>query len=440
MRRKLVGKIVLFIVAIISLIGCNNDRPSPVCVDTACGYLTKKLEWAITPQFDAVNPFDKNGRAWVQQDDKIGLINLSGEWIIPPQFDETKYFTDNGLACVKQNDKYGYVDKTGKFVIELQFDGALSFDDNVLALIEQNDKYGYIDKTGKFVIEPRFDDMFFFDNGLAEVKQDGKYGYIDKTGKIVIEPQFDNADSFADNGLAYVKQSGKYGFIDKTGQFVFELPYDFVASFASNGLAVFKEKNGKYGYIDKTGQYAIKPQFEDAYSFTDNGLAQVEQNGKSFYIDKTGTIIPILSDLVAYGSRRLYMRYNGVYNMLYRRDIQQGERHLVNSKGKTVAYMDSICDVSVLVDTKENVLWPQKTADQICEEKRDAERKRIQANIQSCSDVYIGQSFSRPVKSFWNDTEFYVVMRIVPEEGYVVARIKYGNNDNSYTFNCSDVY
>jgi hypothetical protein len=185
-------------------------------------------------------------------------------------------------------------------------------------------KEGYINGKGEIVIPPRFDWVGgdFADNGLAYAKENGKWGYIDKTGAFIIPPRFDDAGNFADNGLAAVKENGRYGYIDKTGAFIISPRFDDAGDFADSGLALVTE-NGIYGYIDKTGTFIIPPCFDKAGDFADNGLAHVKENGKYGYIDRNGQFV-----------------------------LSESE----------------VCETKVLVNARNEVVWPQKTSAQICEE------------------------------------------------------------------------
>jgi len=47
------------------------------------GYLTPEEAWAVTPRFEAANPFADDGGAWVRFQGKYGRINIKGEWVVP---------------------------------------------------------------------------------------------------------------------------------------------------------------------------------------------------------------------------------------------------------------------------------------------------------------------------------------------------------------------
>ena len=172
------------------------------------GYIDKKGDYVIEPQYEFAGAFGANGLAGVQDADSSlwGYIDKKGDYVIEPQYEGAGDFGANGLAVVKDADSrlWGYIDKKGDYVIEPQFEVVSGdFSENGLALVMDADSelYGYIDKTGDYVIKPQFEVVpgDFSENGLALVADADSelYGYIDKTGDYVIEPQFIAAGDFA---------------------------------------------------------------------------------------------------------------------------------------------------------------------------------------------------------------------------------------------------
>ncbi len=287
------------------------------------GYINKKGEYVITPQFSEAYPFDSDGTAVVFVGNKLAIIDKTGKFIVQPKL-EVEYtyfegFADNGLAVV---DDCKYIDKKGNIVIELDSGFGGSFAKNGLALVGLNvngeQKYGYIDKTGSFVIEPQFSKAYGFnDEGLALVYSEtkGQYGFIDKNGeyKITVPYGYEALDSeFSDNGWLTVCSENKCGLMDKKGNVFIKPQFDSV-KVISNGWALvlksdaeeydgYREVHTEYGFVTPNGEI-IEPQFEDAgysvsfdgsyigYCLSDNGLQPVCKDGKWGYIDETGEFV-----------------------------------------------------------------------------------------------------------------------------------------------------
>ena len=163
------------------------------------GYINRKGEYAIQPQFREAKDFSE-GVALVQRESpgggKYTFIGKDGEVAVPGEFDVGHSFSE-GLAAVetgvrfelnqKVAGKVGFIDKTGKYVILPRFEVASRFSEGLASVCEKWQVCGYIDRLGRFVNAPIYFDAWDFSDGLARVavKQDDGYFYIDKTGKNV---------------------------------------------------------------------------------------------------------------------------------------------------------------------------------------------------------------------------------------------------------------
>jgi hypothetical protein len=276
------------------------------------GYINKKGDVAIEPQFSMVGKF-KDGLALIQTESyQFAFINQKGKIVIGPS--ETMYtdFSD-GLAYTWNSDEINYIDKTGKIALKVKYSDARLFHDGLAAVMQLdkdgNGKWGYIDKKGKIVIKPQFVEAGDFPDGpkgdgLAKIGvPDDKniygfsYGYIDKTGKIVIKPKFLSASDFSE-GVAYGFDAQKeriYGYFDKTGKWVIQPQFeggvgDFHDGLAPAGIFEKGEQSMKMGYIDKKGKFVIKAEYSSANRFSE-GLAAVLKDGKVGFIDSKGKFV-----------------------------------------------------------------------------------------------------------------------------------------------------
>ena len=287
------------------------------------GYINKKGEWVIPPQFKNVSDFLENNELAAAQaaegedSHDWGYINRQGEWVIPPQFETTSNFTANGLARVEVKvdgkRKTGYINRQGQWVIPPQFEYGGLFTDNGLALvivsINGTTKYGYIDRKGEWVIPAKFystDDFSANELAVAQLEKDGKKGYLDTWGEWAIPPKFSDAHTFSANGLAAARSEG----------------------------------NGKWGYIDSKGEWVIKPQFYYAYSFDKNGIAKVQRNKDDYpaFINSKGKVIMQFKD-----KRDNYEQSNGLF-YTYRDD----DLVIVNMQGKKIVEKNHDCGTAYI--------------------------------------------------------------------------------------------
>ncbi|MDQ3109522.1 MAG: WG repeat-containing protein [Bacteroidota bacterium] len=129
----------------------------------------------------------------------FGYIDKKGNWAIKPQFTEANSFS-NGLAVVNLNyQKSGYIDKTGKFVVPPKYDYAGNFA-NGYALVRIN-MYDpvYIDKTGKVSktvtpAHPAGDKSIPL---LLHYGPNGYFGFVDAKGDEKIPHEFSEAGNFS---------------------------------------------------------------------------------------------------------------------------------------------------------------------------------------------------------------------------------------------------
>lgn len=190
------------------------------------GFIDKAGKLVIQPRFRtrkgtesyvtiATSRF-KEGLACVREGELYGYINKRGEFVIPPQFDDAQEFSE-GLAWVVGSDrkKVGWIDKSGRWVVTGV--GGRGFQEEVITIymerlidwrysegltqfiIKSEGRYmrGYMDRRGRVVIKPRGEDEFGiltpFVGGVAmvffyektEAGTASKYGYIDKSGRFI---------------------------------------------------------------------------------------------------------------------------------------------------------------------------------------------------------------------------------------------------------------
>lgn len=226
------------------------------------GYLDKRGNIAIAPDFSKANPFSEGLATAVRQSkwvviDQAGTIVTSTE---PKDFSslgnfseglclaavkcESKHYPKSETTNAKVTDRdgyvivpqtYGFIDKFGKVIIPPRFDSAESFFEG-LARVTVNEKNGFVDKKGNQVVAPTFDDAHKFSESLAAAKKGQLWGFIDKTGQFVIQPQYSNVRDFRE-GLAAVAIEGKWGFIDKLNKLAIPATLDAVSDDFNDGLA-----------------------------------------------------------------------------------------------------------------------------------------------------------------------------------------------------------
>ena len=133
----------------------------------------------IKPQFVRVEPFHE-GRAIVETDEGVGLINKRGKWIIAPEHKELYWSADYNIATICNTNGWAIYDSLGNRRSRY-YDYMGSCPDHRIAVCADK-RWGYIDTHGCEVIALRYDDAFEYENGRARVVLDGRPLEIDIDG------------------------------------------------------------------------------------------------------------------------------------------------------------------------------------------------------------------------------------------------------------------
>lgn len=224
------------------------------------GMFNAKFETVIQPVFYSLGSMSDAGLATCKQtsDGKWGYVDKKGQMAIAPQFDYAYTFQD-GAAVVEMGDNYGLIDKSGSFLITPMYKGGLSSlgESRIGFRDEKTGKMGMLDQKGNVIVAAMYDGgSFFADNGLIPVSQGKFVGYLDKNGNIKLPLAFNQASPFYE-GYAWIQraENSNAELIDTKGNNVLTLGQDEepYTNF-HNGLAlVYNYKSRQYRYIDKKG-------------------------------------------------------------------------------------------------------------------------------------------------------------------------------------------
>ena len=216
-------------------------------------------------------------------DSPMGFIDRKGNWAIEPQFSfywavglagESRFFNDAELATLGRDGKHGAIDKTGKIVIPFIYDDLHIFREG-LAAYKQGDLYGYIDTAGNVVIPAKYEATSGFSGGIAVVYDGTSAFLIDRKGaEIPGADAIDPGNYFGthSDGSTWIQMpGGKYVTTMEGGKFGFgvisytpDLPerqemdgwaYDEVVSAISAGLVPVTLQNMYRGNISR-GDYS----------------------------------------------------------------------------------------------------------------------------------------------------------------------------------------
>jgi len=194
-----------------------------------------------------IGNFNK-GVALAKKDDKYGYINRKGDFIIKPEYEYGSGSFSNGIAVIELNNYKGYILRSGKVIVQPQYKTAKPFYSKSYAKVTDNNKANYIKRNGELVSNTWFDDIEYLEKNIFKIKENGKYKIIDAEGED-LSSNYSKIDKFK-NGIAKVKLNGLYGFINLEGKEIVKAQYSKADNFY-NGL-VQVEKSNKEAYINET--------------------------------------------------------------------------------------------------------------------------------------------------------------------------------------------
>lgn len=165
------------------LIGSFDDKVAMVRLAGHRGLINSTGQLIGNQKYNEALTNFSEGLIAVRVDNQVGYLNRRGEWAIRPQFNSGRAFSE-GLAAVKIGEKFGYINKAGRVVIKPQFDEAIEFSEG-LATVKIEWRYGFIDREGVIRIPPRFNSVTSFRGGAALARTWDSEGYINRNGEFI---------------------------------------------------------------------------------------------------------------------------------------------------------------------------------------------------------------------------------------------------------------
>lgn len=247
----------------------HDDRAAAVGPTGRWGYIDRRGQWAILPEYVWAKPFHE-GHAPV-------AIALPNTWTMLDReghrvFGATTYGDvgelDEGVAPVMNaNQECGYVDAKGKVVVPFKFHACRAFADGLAAVsldpIGLAGKAVFINHDGAVTLPGPFLQVNAgFEGGLAVVHSRTGDFFIDHTGARASPPasntlHLNELTPFQD-GLASARV-GRVGYLNRAGDVAIPFRYAMGQSFHHGLARVVDDKTRGWGYIDTTGTYRWGP-------------------------------------------------------------------------------------------------------------------------------------------------------------------------------------
>ncbi len=257
-----------------------HDGLAGIRVNEKTGFINREGKIIIPPDYYLVKRFSDGLAAAVKvEDGKYGYLDKKGNWAITPQYDQAYDFID-GRAMVEKDGKHQMIDKNGNVKIRFEeklqvgFTRAKFYDNRII--YSKNEMFGILNEKGKRVTPPKFKGCgFLYSEGLIGVSEtcegsalscEGGYYFIDVNGEKVINGPFEDVSTFSE-GVCWVKKGGVWGLIDKSGNWLIEPMLDNMPSLFTDGISQgYYEVQGSgflpdkiYFYFTKRGEIIWEP-------------------------------------------------------------------------------------------------------------------------------------------------------------------------------------
>lgn len=251
-----------------------KDKPNHYIVSGGLwGYydLANKVE-LVSPQYNQVSAFYKDGVAWVQKGGDLvfqirvreeknakgkvenleRMFEVFGFYSILRQFERYKAsgqwalinkkgelltdFTFTTVGDFKSgyawayNNGYGVLNMSGKTIIPFQYENISEcFDGNVFWVWQKDGKgdddlIGLVNADNKLLTEFKYNRVTDFDDGVAWAKIGEKWAVVSDKGKELSDFIYDKHGKFT-NGVAYVSKDNLYGYINSSGNLITNIEY-----------------------------------------------------------------------------------------------------------------------------------------------------------------------------------------------------------------------
>lgn len=243
------------------------------------GYINKKGEWVIKPEYDLVLPFSE-GVGVVGKDNLFGLIDYKGKEIVSPQYESIGTFKE-GRGTFVNKEGMGVLDTKGKVITKKYYGYVGDYSEGLAIVLEKQDNgkryYGYINRKGDEVIVPTYEAANDFVNGKALVQtEEQTYALINKKGQVLTVIHKPVVYGYQDGAMIYSDSiDGLRGYLDTKGDVLIPAEYTFAEPF-EDGVAVVGNSSGytgEEGLIDRTGKWIYEPTFDEIHYLGEERVA-----------------------------------------------------------------------------------------------------------------------------------------------------------------------
>jgi hypothetical protein len=332
------------------------------------GFVDKKGNLVIKPQFDSVLSGFNQGFAVVMKSSQVGVINSSGNTIVPFEFSHVSVLQNNLFPVRNHQGLWGFFHQNGKSALDCQYNN-FRFRDHGVILVQKEGHWGSVDMSGKTLVKNiyreleylpqkrtynayvyndwklldinnqrqgqfKYDSLKPVGNKVFKYMMLGKYGLVDMENKPITTYKYDYI-GHEKYGKFEVKIWDKVGVIDASGHEVLPVDFEKVLIDSVGIRAAIKTKEGKlwWGLYDHSGAKLLTPNYPFLGELGDGLVPAVAENGIWRYINLEGkTVLPF-----KYAKAGPFV--DGLAQVT---DYQSEKQYFINNKGVQVVSYDEI--------------------------------------------------------------------------------------------------
>jgi hypothetical protein len=207
---------------------------------------------------DSIEPFINSTTAFVQKNNKFGLINLKGELISDIKYDSFRPFFNNNACVAEKNDgklNWGIINESGKMICELKYFDVANFNEGYGGVCKKfgtSYRWAFVDKNGKEIT-----DFIYLNSSLVRTHDAIKFS----EGKCCVQIQDNN--------------SNLWQIINKKFEVINQLDLDeafHIYPYFGNFAKVLHIEKNKIGFINTAGDLIKKIEYkqDNAIELIDN--------------------------------------------------------------------------------------------------------------------------------------------------------------------------
>jgi hypothetical protein len=168
-----------------------------------------------------------------------GFIDKKGQWVITPEYKNANNFQGR-YASVSANDhQWLFIDRKGNLVSSDVFDTIIQYQEGSYSIVSEDDKWKYLNP----LLKPMNNEVYieakpFSKEGIAKVKKDSSEYYINLFGEVLYK-----AEELQDfkNGVGVFKKGNLWGWINEDGDEIVSATYSKVIANEGQNLIVAKD-------------------------------------------------------------------------------------------------------------------------------------------------------------------------------------------------------